>query len=67
MIDQFGRFIDGPLVSAAAGAMGGYGFGKQMFGSPPPVPTATPAYNPGAPTNYTSYGQPIYSDGSIGI
>lgn len=57
-----------PTTSALLGAMGGYGFGKQMFGTPPPVPDATQhAYSAGAPTNYTSYGQPIYSDGSIGI
>lgn len=57
-----------PVVSGMMGAMGGYGFGKQMFGSPPPVPAATQhSYSAGAPTNYTSYGQPIYSDGSIGI
>ena len=28
------------------GAMGGYGFGKEMFGNPPPVPPpATPPVN----------------------
>lgn len=61
-----------PTTSALMGAMGGYGFGRQAYqnynnyyGNSGGGNTVNTSF--GAPVTNTPYGQPIYSDGSIGV